>query len=363
MITRNKDTDHSVYIIKCLVNNKYYIGETWKYPLERIYNHISEAMSQRGYAFHSAIRRHGLENFILEKVLYCRPEEAVNLETKLINEYRSLQPNGYNILKGGNLANNTEGFCLGKTRSDETKKKISEAKTGTQVGENNPFYGKKHTIEVIEKLRINSLGQWDRLPLERQTEISDKISDINKERWANMSEEEKKELVTKIALSNKGKKRTSESIEKNRQAHLGKVASDTTKQKMSIAQTGKVRSPEHIGTYTQAQRDNVSLESKERIEKILELLHAGKRNIDIAKELNISAGYVNAVKRGITGKSVNNGIAADLPDGRSKPGSKERKEQILKLISEGVSQSQIALRFNCSKGYVSKLAWNNRTNR
>jgi len=40
---------------------------------------------------------------------------------------------------------------LGKARDEETKRKISESKKGTQVGENNPMYGKTHSNETRRK--------------------------------------------------------------------------------------------------------------------------------------------------------------------------------------------------------------------
>jgi len=43
--------------------------------------------------------------------------------------------------------------------SDETRKKMSDAKKGKYIGSNNPFYGKQHSPETIEKIRKKSLGK------------------------------------------------------------------------------------------------------------------------------------------------------------------------------------------------------------
>jgi hypothetical protein len=45
---------------------------------------------------------------------------------------------------------------LGIKRSEETKKKISLAKKEQNVGENNPFYGKRHTAETKRKIGLAS---------------------------------------------------------------------------------------------------------------------------------------------------------------------------------------------------------------
>lgn len=45
---------------------------------------------------------------------------------------------------------------LGKSLSENVKHKISESKKGTQSGENNPFFGKKHSEDTKKKISENS---------------------------------------------------------------------------------------------------------------------------------------------------------------------------------------------------------------
>ena len=40
----------------------------------------------------------------------------------------------------------------GKHHTEETKKKISEARKGKTQGENHPFYGKHHSQESLNKI-------------------------------------------------------------------------------------------------------------------------------------------------------------------------------------------------------------------
>lgn len=47
----------------------------------------------------------------------------------------------------------------GRTLSEDHKRKIKEKLIGTRSGVNNPFYGKKHDKETIEKIRRGSLGR------------------------------------------------------------------------------------------------------------------------------------------------------------------------------------------------------------
>lgn len=56
-------------------------------------------------------------------------------------------------LKKGNT------YCKGIKLSEEVKQKMSEARKGKFTGSNNPFYGKKHPPEIIEKIRQKNLGR------------------------------------------------------------------------------------------------------------------------------------------------------------------------------------------------------------
>ena len=60
-----------------------------------------------------------------------------------------------------------ENPFYGKTHSEESKRKLSESKKGKYLGENNPNYGKKHSEETRKKIK-NSI------PIEKMIEIGRK---------------------------------------------------------------------------------------------------------------------------------------------------------------------------------------------
>ncbi|MBI3273771.1 MAG: DUF559 domain-containing protein [Candidatus Colwellbacteria bacterium] len=67
---------------------------------------------------------------------------------------------------------------MGHTFSTETREKISKTLTGKLVGELNPFYGKKHTLEVKEKSRARAINMiTSGLLSSRRTEIELKIKE------------------------------------------------------------------------------------------------------------------------------------------------------------------------------------------
>ena len=51
------------------------------------------------------------------------------------------------------------GQNTGLKKSEETRKRISEARKGKCTGEANPFYGKKHDPETMERIRQKNLGK------------------------------------------------------------------------------------------------------------------------------------------------------------------------------------------------------------
>lgn len=98
-------------------------------------------------------------------------------------------------------------FNKGKKRSEETRKKLSDAHRGKYAGENNPMYGKKHSDETRRKM-----------------------SDAKK----NMSEETRK----KISIGHKGKHLSEEHKKKLSEAKKGKPKSEEHRKKIGAAKKG-----------------------------------------------------------------------------------------------------------------------------
>jgi len=86
----------------------------------------------------------------------------------------------------------------GVKRSEEAKKKQSESMIGKYAGENNPFYGKTHSKETIEKIIEANRNRV--VPQEQK----EKISIAAKKRW------EDKELRKKMSEKLKGRVCTDE---------------------------------------------------------------------------------------------------------------------------------------------------------
>lgn len=137
-----------IYKITNRLNGCIYIGQTVKSVEERWRQHIGCA--RRGDAKYSkldrAIRKYGVENFTVEQIEECPTEMLDAREIFWISEYQTFNTaHGYNLTSGGNR------FEF----SDETKLKMSRSRTG----ENNPFYGKKHSEETRRLISEMQTGE------------------------------------------------------------------------------------------------------------------------------------------------------------------------------------------------------------
>jgi group I intron endonuclease len=89
-----------------------------------------------------AMLKYGHSNFSLTILEYCEPGKCLEREGYYINLFNS----EYNYSK------NPAASFYGLKHSDESRKKISDAKIGLQAGENNPFFGKNHSAESRKKI-------------------------------------------------------------------------------------------------------------------------------------------------------------------------------------------------------------------
>lgn len=172
---------YSIYKFENKINGKIYIGQTSKKFEFRLKQHLrlSEKDYERKTIFHKALKVHGIENFKYEIIDTCDTKEKANkLEEKYIQNFNSLMPKGYNMTKGGQHTN-------------INKEKISKALKGKFVGKNNPYYGKKHTQEIREKMK----QAW----VERKKKGIDK----NYFRFLqNITDEKRREMVLKNKNNN-----------------------------------------------------------------------------------------------------------------------------------------------------------------
>lgn len=151
-----------VYCIENQLNGKKYVGITKGEIIRRFKKHKEIAKyNQNKQHLHKAMLKDGINNFIVYQI-----DEASNVDELFKKEKYWIKKlntkiGGYNETDGG------EG-TYGHKQSDETKNKISQKRKGVLLteshklaikesmigqnkGKNNPFYGKTHKKETIEK--------------------------------------------------------------------------------------------------------------------------------------------------------------------------------------------------------------------
>lgn len=138
-----------IYKITNKINGKEYVGQTTRSLKERWWEHLKPSRSKKS-ALTLAIQKYGKENFIIEEIDGANSLSELNyLEKHYIYMYKSLTPNGYNLLSGGGGLGRHSEESLKKMRKPKKNKKNYKGKKGKE----NPFYGRKKTKEHIQKLK------------------------------------------------------------------------------------------------------------------------------------------------------------------------------------------------------------------
>ena len=150
------DNIYSIYLIRCLVNEKLYIGFTHQSGDTRWKEHIFNASSgNNSFILHKAIRKYGSHNFTFEILHTSNDGEFTHdyLEEYYIREYKShyLDGHGYNMTYGG------EGM-FGYKHTEETKQKMKDkafrSKNWLKTMKSYKITYEDGRVEVIKGLRL-----------------------------------------------------------------------------------------------------------------------------------------------------------------------------------------------------------------
>lgn len=83
--------DAGVYMIKCLINGKRYIGQSVK-PYRRKTEHFTKHQSSKSYAYNQNIcndlKQYGKQSFVFGIIEHCSPEQLLEREQYYINLFK-----------------------------------------------------------------------------------------------------------------------------------------------------------------------------------------------------------------------------------------------------------------------------------
>jgi hypothetical protein len=171
------------------INGKCYIGQTIRRISLRISEHINlcKRVKYKNNYFHNALRKYGFDNFQWEVLCKCDTKEEMNeMEFHYIKQYNSYNC-GYNLSWGGESS-------FGRILSEETKKKISDAKVGKYRGINSYCYGKHLSEET--KRKIGNAHKGKKISDEMKKTLSMKLSGENNPNYGKHHTEEAKKKMS-----------------------------------------------------------------------------------------------------------------------------------------------------------------------
>jgi len=161
-----------IYCIRSVSQNKIYIGQSVDLN-RRILNH--KYLLKKGKHSNEILQRHhdkyGINDLKFETIEFCEIENLDDRERYWINYYDSMnRSNGFNMESGGN-----------------ENKKISEERRKAITGNGNPMFGRKHSQDFINYMRIHNRASSDKLTLKNVEAIKRRL--LNDERQVELAKE------------------------------------------------------------------------------------------------------------------------------------------------------------------------------
>ena len=159
-----------IYKITNKTNGKFYIGSAKNIDL-RWADHLLRLRtnSHVNLFLQKAFNDCGEENLIFEIIELTTEKDLLNRESYYLDVLKPFGRNGYNISWTGSG---------GDFKYHPEKERIYENYLKNNTGERNPFYGKKHSLITIEKMRIAASKRKRR---KFKTDISEKDIEFVKE--------------------------------------------------------------------------------------------------------------------------------------------------------------------------------------
>lgn len=155
-----------IYCIENRINGKKYIGKSINI-LRRVKSHINDLKLNKSECSYlqSSWNKYGEDSFFVYSIEMCSKDNLSEREIFYIKHLNTKRPNGYNLTDGG------DGIT-GFTPSAETIEKLSISHTGNKLtnkakellrianlGDKNPFFGKKHSDETKRIISEKGTGR------------------------------------------------------------------------------------------------------------------------------------------------------------------------------------------------------------
>lgn len=139
------------YIVYChTLNDKKYVGYTKKTMLERLEDHIGEALEGSDRHFCRAIRKYGVENIVSDQLCEVETKQAAKRKERYYVKTLDTFKNGYNMTQGGDGGNTTEKY------SEEEMKDLSNRRSALQADMNNS----RAKPDITKEMIVNAVVEY-----------------------------------------------------------------------------------------------------------------------------------------------------------------------------------------------------------
>lgn len=153
-----------IYLITNQITNKKYIGQT-KRKLSIRWDQHKHVSSFCRYLKHS-IQKYGSKNFKIEEIFCCfNKEDALYMESYFIDYYKTLSPNGYNLIKPGIITELSEDTRNRLSTAAEKKWQLPEYRDKTIAAikaswtdDKKSAHSEKHTLFWKENYMVSRLS-------------------------------------------------------------------------------------------------------------------------------------------------------------------------------------------------------------
>ena len=214
-VTTLKETLFTIYKTTNLINGRFYVGMHKTHKPDDFYLGSGKALKH-------AIKKYGRENFKKEILhVFKTFEEACEMEKQIVNKGFIENPMTYNMQTGGEApyASPSEETKekirqsnLGKKRSDKTRQRNREANLGKKLSKetiekmrkNKNFLGKSHSEDSRKKISDSKKGKatWNK-GKKCSEETKKKMSESSKGQYVSPETKEKLRLKSKIQWAKK----------------------------------------------------------------------------------------------------------------------------------------------------------------
>lgn len=237
-----------IYITTNNINNRKYIGQKKVDKNGKWKNYLGS-----GKSFKQALDKYGKENFAREIVAYAHSADELNrLEEKYVKKYNAVNDRRYyNLVNGG-------GTVTGMKLSEEAKKKLSIRFSGKGnyfygrrfFKKDNSFYGKKHSQKSKKQMSDSHKGEipWNKgkvnvysentLEKMREAKLGKKLSESHKANIRRAQNGENHPMFGK-RHSAETKKKISEANKGKQSPNKGKFLSKEIKDRISQSKQGQ----------------------------------------------------------------------------------------------------------------------------